>query len=79
MGISWRRADDHSATVLATSRWAETAERLSERFQRFDALPLDEAVDAALMGTPGNMSRDELARRMEASRRGSDLTGSRSS
>jgi hypothetical protein len=37
-------------------------------FQRFNALPLDEAVDAAFMGTPGNMSRDELTRRMAASR-----------
>jgi hypothetical protein len=68
MGIGWKRDDDHSATVVATSRWAETAERLSERFQRFNALPLDEAVDAAFMGTPGNMSRDELTRRMAASR-----------
>jgi hypothetical protein len=68
MGIGWRRDDHHLATAAATSRWAETAETLSERFQRFDALPLDEAVDAALMGTPGNMSREELARRMAASR-----------
>ena len=67
MGIGWRR-DHESATVVATSRWAETAERLSERFQRLDALPLDEAVDAAILGTPGNMSRDELTRRMAASR-----------
>jgi hypothetical protein len=68
MALGWRRRDEHSATVVATSRWAETADRLSERFQRFDALPLDEAVDEALVGTPGNMSRDELARRMAASR-----------
>jgi hypothetical protein len=54
--------------AAATSRWAETSERLSQRFQRFDALPLDEAVDAALIATPGNMSREELARRMKASR-----------
>lgn len=68
MGISWRR-DDHDAVIAATtSRWAETAEHLSQRFHRFDALPLDEAVDAALMGTPGNMSRAELSRRMAASR-----------
>ena len=67
MGISWKRDVDHSATV-ARSRWAETAEGLSERFRRFDALPLDEAVEAAFMGTPGNMSRDELTRRMAASR-----------
>ena len=68
MGIGWRRDEHHTAIAAATSRWAETAEHLSQRFHRFDALPLDEAVDAALLGTPGNMSREELARRMAASR-----------
>ncbi len=68
MGISWRREDDHAATVAATSRWTEAAETVTERFQRFAELPLDEAVEAALIRAPGNMSRDELARRIAASR-----------
>jgi hypothetical protein len=68
MGIGWRRDEHNTAMAAATSRWAETAEHLSQRFHRFDDLPLDEAVDAALIATPGNLSREELARRMAASR-----------
>jgi hypothetical protein len=68
MGISWRREADLSATVVATSRWTEAAQGVTERFQQFDDLPLDDAVDAALMRAPGNMSREELTRRIAASR-----------
>ncbi len=67
MGISWRR-DDHAATVVATSRWNAAAETVTERFQRFNELPLDEAVEAALFRTPGNMTREELTRRIAATR-----------
>lgn len=68
MGISWRREADLSATVVATSRWTEAAQGVTERFQQFDDLPLDDAVEAALMRAPGNMSREELTRRIAASR-----------
>ncbi len=68
MGISWRRQDDRAATEAATSRWTEAAETVTDRFRRFDELPLDEAVEAALMRAPGNMGRDELERRITAGR-----------
>jgi hypothetical protein len=41
---------------------------VTERFERFNELPLDQAVEAALMRAPGNMTRDELTRRISASR-----------
>jgi hypothetical protein len=68
VGISWRRQDGQAAAGAATSRWTEAVETVTDRFRRFHELPLDEAVDAALMRAPGNMSRDELARRIAASR-----------
>lgn len=68
MGISWRREEDPAATVVATSRWTEAAQGVTEKFRQFDDLPLDEAVEAALLRAPGNMSRDELTRRIAASR-----------
>jgi hypothetical protein len=67
VAISWRR-DDRAATVVATSRWNEAVETVTERFQRFNELPLEEAVEAALVRTPGNMTRDELTRRIAATR-----------
>jgi hypothetical protein len=68
VGISWRRQDDQAAIDATTSRWTEAAESVAERFKRFHDLPLDEAIEAALMRAPGNMSRDELARRIATSR-----------
>ena len=68
MGIRWRGHDDETAAALATSRWTEAAETVAERFQHLNDLPLDEAVEVALMRTPGNMSREDLTRRMAASR-----------
>ena len=68
MGIRWRSRDDNAAVAVTTSRWNEAAETVAERFQRLNDLPLDEAVEVALMRTPGNMSREELTRRMAASR-----------
>lgn len=68
MGIRWRSQDDHEARAEATSRWNEAAESVTERFQHLNELPLDEAVEAALLRTPGNVSREELARRIAASR-----------
>ena len=67
MGIRWRGQDDSTAAV-ASSRWNEAAATVAERFQHLNDLPLDEAVDVALMRTPGNISREDLARRMAASR-----------
>lgn len=68
MGISWRREGDQAATVVATSRWTEAAQGVTERFRQFDDMPLEEAVEAALLRAPGNMTRDELTRRITASR-----------
>lgn len=68
MGIRWGSRADREATAEATSRWSETAATVDERFQELNGLPLDEAVEAALIRTPGNMSREELARRIAASR-----------
>jgi hypothetical protein len=68
MGISRRREDEDAAATIATSRWAEAAENVTVRFQSFDELPLDQAVEAALLRAPGNMSREELTRRIAASR-----------
>lgn len=68
MGIRWRSQDDDTASAVATSRWHEAAETVAERFQHVNDLPLDEAVEVALMRTPGSMSREELTRRMAASR-----------
>jgi hypothetical protein len=67
MGISWRR-HDRAASAAATSRWTQTAETVTERFQSFHELPLDEAVAAAMARAPGNMSREELTMRIAASR-----------
>jgi hypothetical protein len=67
MGIRWRGQDDNT-TAVASSRWNEAADTVAERFQQLQDLPLDEAVDVALMRTPGNISREDLARRMAASR-----------
>jgi hypothetical protein len=68
MGFGWRRQGDQATTEATTSRWTEAAASVTDRFQRFHELPLDEAVEAALVRAPGNMSRDELARRIAASR-----------
>lgn len=68
MGIRWRSQDDQTAAAVATSRWTEAAETVAERFQHLNGLPLDEAVEIALMRTPGSMSREELTRRMAAAR-----------
>ena len=68
MGIRMRGQDDHAASVEAATRWNEAAESVGKRFQDLHDLPLDEAVDTALMRTPGSFSREELARRMAASR-----------
>ena len=68
MGIRRGGRDNHDATAKATSRWTETAATVDERFQQLSDLPLDEAVEVALMRTPGNMNREELARRIAASR-----------
>jgi hypothetical protein len=70
MGIRWRgQEDDAMASAVATSRWTEAAETVAERFQHLNDLPLEEAVEVALMRTPGNMSREDLTRRMAASRK----------
>ena len=68
MGIRWRSQDDQAAAAAANSRWTEAAETVAGRFQQLNDLPLDQAVEIALMRTPGNMSREELARRMAAGR-----------
>ena len=68
MGIRMRGQDDHRASAEAASRWNEAAETVSRRFQDLHDLPLDEAVDTALMRAPGSFSREELARRIAASR-----------
>ena len=68
MGIRMRGQDDHAASVEAATRWNEAAESVGRRFQDLHDLPLDEAVDTALMRTPGSFSREELARRIAASR-----------
>lgn len=67
MGFRRNRESD-AATVLATSRWSETADGVSERFQQINDLPLAEAVEVTLMRVPGAMDRDDLTRRMAASR-----------
>ena len=56
------------ASVEATTRWHEAVETVGKRFQSLHEMPLDEAVDTALMRTPGNFSREELTQRMAASR-----------
>lgn len=68
MGIRRNRAEDAAATVVATSRWTEAAESVSQRFHQIDDLPLEEAVEVTLMRVPGSMDRDDLTRRMAASR-----------
>jgi hypothetical protein len=68
MEIRWRSKDDSAAATVAISRWNEAAESVTQRFQHLNDLPLDEAVEVALMRTPGNMSREELPRRIAASR-----------
>ncbi len=67
MGIR-RRSQDDPESALATSRWSEAAETVTVRFEQLHNLPLDEAVETALLRTPGSFSRDELARRIAASR-----------
>ena len=56
------------ASVEATTRWREAAETVGMRFQSLHDMPLDEAVDTALMRTPGGFSKEELTERMAASR-----------
>ena len=68
MGIRRSSRDDHAASAEAASRWHEAAETVGRRFQDLHDLPLDEAVDTALMRTPGSFSREELTRRIAASR-----------
>ena len=68
MGIRRRGQDDHMASVEAITRWHEAAETVVQRFQGLRDMPLDEAVETALMRTPGNFSREELTERMAASR-----------
>jgi hypothetical protein len=70
MGISWRKQDQSRAAAEATSRWNEAAMSVAERFQHLNELPLEDAVEVALMRAPGNMSREELTRRIAASREG---------
>ena len=67
MGINWRGQDDNTSAE-ATSRWHDAARTVAERFQDLKDLPLEEAVEVALIRTPGGMSREELTRRMAAAR-----------
>ena len=68
MGFRRNREDDAAAAVVATSRWTQAAEGVSQRFRQIDDLPLDEAVEVTLMRVPGSMDRQDLTRRMAASR-----------
>ena len=69
MAINWGRRGDRDGDEVAMSRWAQAVEGVSERFAAFDHMPLDEAVETALLRTPGNMSREELTRRLSERRR----------
>jgi len=70
-----RRRDERAieAAAIAAGRWAEAAQSVADRFDAFNGLSLDEAVETALLKAPGNMNREELTARIAASR-GIDLT-----
>ncbi len=65
----WRR-DGHGevSDPVAATRWAEAAEGVTDRFARFDGLPLEEAVEAAMVTAPANFTREELTHRLAARR-----------
>ncbi len=68
MGI-WHRAERVEASdPVATMRWAEAAEGVHDRFARFDGLPLEEAVEIAMVTAPANFTREELTHRLAARR-----------
>jgi hypothetical protein len=68
MAIHWGRKGDRDGDAMAMSRWVQAVEGVSERFAAFDHMSLDEAVETALLRTPGNMSREELTRRLSERR-----------
>ena len=57
MAINWGRKGDRAGDAMAMSRWVQAVDGVSERFAAFDNMSLDEAVQTALLRTPGNMSR----------------------
>ncbi len=68
MGL-WRRGDGEQVSdAVATTRWVEAAEGVTDRFARFDGLPLAEAVEVAMVTAPANFTREELTFRLAARR-----------
>lgn len=68
MAIRRSGQDKGEVSPEVMSRWSEAVSTVGARFQDLHSLPLEEAVEVAAMRTPGSFSREELARRMAATR-----------